>query len=160
MQELIRSGAFEDSTYFCTVSQQSSATVCDNQVSKHTNLEIIGNLEQRRVCDRYNLDLIGKREIEADTSAIAVSESRELGYALRFESLYDGACDGVRTLSRVLANPRHDVEVDPRVEGVRRGRIAIEEVGHHNLVSVPGKVVSQELNRTCEVDVSHNVHAV
>lgn len=106
-------------------------------------LQVLGDLQERRVRDYGDLTLVLAREIEPRQRAKAVARRAETCDALRLERGNHGIDDRLPRLVRVPLEPWGEVE-GAFVELLVRYRFAVEDVGHDDFEAVTGKVIRKE----------------
>lgn len=117
-----------------------------------TYLDVLRNLQQRGVRDDDDSNFVLKRKVERRSSTIAVSERGNPGNTACLESSKDLADTRFGNIGTVGPEPRHEVKVGSRVEGIRRAWL-VENVGDDDLEAVAGVVVGEELMDRMRVSV-------
>ena len=111
---------------------------------KGTHLDVIRDLQKRRVrhCERG--DCVLKGEVEASACAVAVASDADLGHPALLEGSEHLADAGLGEVDAVAAEPDADVERRAGLEG-GDGRALLEELGRDGLQAVAGEVIDEKL---------------
>lgn len=118
----------------------------------NTDLEIFRDLQERRVADCDDVDIVVERKVEGKAGTVAVAKCAESFNASLLLSTDDLLDSGFDVLRHVASQPVHEIELRALVQRLGRARFSFEAIGNDSSKSVPSIVVRQKLSKIVNVN--------